>query len=131
MRWMCAISSVVVNDVWLAARMPVYSYYSVLLFCCFEPDFDLAQLESRHDAFRLAQPQRHPGAVASRLGSKRSPRAARAESVRAGRWWRWIDSTGVTFFSVREYNRGTGRVQYWCCTSIVVTTMWVSFLGRP
>ena len=57
--------------------------------CCCEPEFDLALplIESLHDV--LDSPStlgaRHPSAVASRLGSKRRPRAARAEAARAGR----------------------------------------------
>ena len=73
----------------------------VLLYsCCCDPDFDLAQLLCREPirCSRLAEHARHPGAVASRLGSKRRPRAARAVAARAGRWWRWLDSNGVTFF---------------------------------
>ena len=34
----------VVDEVWLAARVPAYLHY-----CCCKPEFDLAQLESRHD----------------------------------------------------------------------------------
>ena len=48
----------------------------------------------------------HPGAVAARLGSKQRRRAARAEAARAGRWWPWLDSNGVTIF-VQQHDRGT------------------------
>ena len=41
--------------------------------------------------------------------AKRS-RAARAEAARAGRWWPWLDSNGVTLL-VQQYDRGT------CCYS--------------
>ena len=57
---------------------------------------------------RLAEHALHPGAVAARLGAKQRPRAARAEAARAGRWWPWLDSNGVTSF-VQQCDRGT------CC----------------
>ena len=66
----CEPSSGVVDEVWLAALVPVYSYCS----CC-EPDFDLGLLESRHDA--LDSPS------TSRLESIQRPRAARTETARA------------------------------------------------
>ena len=56
----------------------------------------------------LAEHALHPDPVAVRLRSKQRPRAARAEAARAGRWWPWLDSNGVTFF-VQQYDRGT------CC----------------
>ena len=37
----------VVDEVWLAARVPAYLHY-----CCCKPEFDLAQLESRQDALQ-------------------------------------------------------------------------------
>ena len=49
---------------------------------------------------------RHPGAVTARYGSKQRPRAARAQAARAGGWWRWLDSNGVTFSFVQQYDRG-------------------------
>ena len=53
----------------------------------------------------------HPaGAVAARLGSKKCPRAARAEAVRAGGWWPWLDSNCVTFVFVQHNDRGTSTV---------------------
>ena len=57
---------------------------------------------------RLTEHALHPGAVVARLGSKQRPRAARAEAARAGRWWPWLDSNGVTFF-VQQHDRGS-----WC-----------------
>ena len=94
MRSMQAISSGVVDEVWLAARIPVCSYCCTAVLCCCEPEFDLAQLESS----RLAEHARHPGAVASRLASKWRRRAARAEAGRAGRWWVELDSNLIFFF---------------------------------
>lgn len=42
---------------------------------------------------------RHPGAVGSRLESKRHPWAVCSEVARAGRWRRWLDSNSVTSFA--------------------------------
>ena len=52
-------------------------------------------------------------AVAAPLRSKQRPRPARAEAARAGRWWPWLNSNGVTLF-VQQYDRGTWqqRQQY-------------------
>ena len=42
--------------------------------------------------------------------AKRS-RAARAEAARAGRWWPWLDSNGLTFFVQQcDDHRGTWYV---------------------
>ena len=45
------------------------------------------------------------GAATARLGSKQRPRAWRAEAARAGRWWPWHDSNGVTLFA-QQFDRG-------------------------
>ena len=42
------MSSGIVDDIWLAARLRVYS-----CCCCCEPEFDLAQLDSRNDVVDL------------------------------------------------------------------------------
>jgi len=63
---MRAISSGVVDEIWLAADVPVYSPTREPTRCS-----------------RLAEHALPPGAVTSRLGSKLCRRAARAEAARA------------------------------------------------
>ena len=62
-----------------------YTGLRVLLLycCCCEPEFDLALLYKYREPTRCCRLAKHAGhsdAVASRLGSKRRPRAARAEA---------------------------------------------------
>ena len=85
-----------------------------------EPEFDPALGPTRRS--RLAEHALHPDVVAGRLGSKRRPRAARAEAARAGRWWPWLDSNGVNLF-VQQYDRGT------CCELLLYNT-WYLVRGR-
>ena len=73
-----------------------------------EPEFDPALGPTRRS--RLAEHALHPDVVAGRLGSKRRPRAARAEAARAGRWWPWLDSNGVIFFV--QHTIGVPAVDY-------------------
>ena len=77
--------------------------------CCCEPDIGSALPGTRKSeptqCSRVSGHALHPGAVTARLGSKQGPRAARAESARAVRWWPWLDSNGVTLFA-QQYYRG-------------------------
>ena len=93
-----------------------------LLLCACE--FDLAQLESRHDALDSPSTLGIRVAVASRLGSKQRPRAARAEAARAGRWWRGSNLTRRLFLCTSMYDRGT------CCQDYSGSIAAVQYLVR-
>ena len=71
----------------------------------------------------LAEHALHPDTVAVRLRSKQRPRAARAEAARAGRWWPWLDSNGVTLF-VQQCDRGT------CCELLLAINTWYRYVIR-
>ena len=80
--------------------------------CCCKPEFDpTLRLIEPTRCSRLAEHALHPGAIAARLGSKQSPRAARAEAARVGRWWPWFDSNGVPF----SYSSTIGVPAANCC----------------
>ena len=92
----------------------------LLYCCCCKPEFDLAQLESRHDA--LDSPStlgiRVPSPLAWGRNGVRELRAQRRHVLGDGGGGSIVTASPISLY---EYDRGTSRVQY-CCTSIVPGT---------
>ena len=107
----CEPPSAVVDELWLAAR--IYSYC-----CCCEPEFDPAQLESRHDALDS------PSTLGIRVTSPLAWGRNRVRELFAQRRYVLGDGGGgpiitASPFPSYEYDRrtccGIQRQQYCCC----------------